>query len=190
MDEALIDLVRDLKDECEWTQQKWMQCKLLYASGSERLALLNEVAPNFFYVVQQMFFVDAMLHLSRITDPPRAINKERRPNLTIRAIPELIKDEGAKATVEAAIGAAQRACGFARRWRDRWIAHSDLHTVRNLASEIPATDVMEVDRALVAVRDVIAIVEKIHGQWQATAYIDDPWGAKALVQRLASAARA
>jgi hypothetical protein len=70
----LGQLYHELEDGVSWLHEKWGELLELFDKGPERIALLNEVAPNFFYLVQQVLWESVLLHLSRLTDPPESPN--------------------------------------------------------------------------------------------------------------------
>lgn len=190
MDPELAHLIEDLARECDWLRHKWMEFEELYSRGPERIELLNQVAPNFFYVVHQLFFVDAMLHLCRMTDPPRASNKDQSPNLTILAVAELIPDEFLRETVRIAAEEARKKCEFARPWRSKKLAHSDMNAFRDEARSLPLAEANMVEAAIAAIRDVLTTIEKHYQIWIPTSFARDPWGASALMQHLEKTAHA
>ena len=107
--------------------------------GTERIVLLDRTAAHFFGCLRKMLYEDAMLHLSRLTDPPKSNGGKR--NLTVRLLPDLISDPVLKSSVEADIDTLVKSCEFARGLRNRRLAHNDLKTARNehpLPSAMPA----------------------------------------------------
>ena len=131
---------------------KWKQYVELYGTKPERIELLNEAASLFFSVVQQVLWDDTLLHLTRLTDPPRSFGK---PNLTLRLLPPLIDNDIVRSTVEALINDACKRTGFARDWRNRRIAHSDLQ----LALEEKARPLEHASRQ--QVREALAAVDAV-----------------------------
>jgi hypothetical protein len=62
----------------------------LYGESAERVAFLNETAGFFFRVVQDVLWDDILLHIARLTDPPKQGVYE---NLTLLRLPSLIDDK-------------------------------------------------------------------------------------------------
>ena len=76
MEPGLTQLYDELLDDFDWLRRKWSEFQELYGKGQERIDVLNAAASNFFYLLQQVFFENAMLHLSRLTDRPRMAGHE------------------------------------------------------------------------------------------------------------------
>src|SRR5207249_4795011 len=82
-------LYNALTNEVAWVHAKWSQYQQLYARSPERIAFLNEVAGPFFGVIQDALLEDVVLHLARLTDPPKSMGKD---NLTLQRLPALISN--------------------------------------------------------------------------------------------------
>jgi hypothetical protein len=123
MGEPLGRLFYELWSELGLLYIKWNEYLGLFGERS-RVDLLNQVAPAFFRMVQDIFWYDILMHIARLTDPPRSREK---PNLTIRCLPELITDPDLADSVKEAIKEAEEKAKFCRDWRNRRIAHRDLH---------------------------------------------------------------
>ena len=87
--------------------------------SQEGIGYLNSVAPQFFADVQQLFWNDLMLYVSRLTDKSKGALKLRSLEGFLRDDPELRQQvrEHRRAAAMAAIPA--------RDWRNRRIAHID-----------------------------------------------------------------
>ena len=73
-----------------------------------------------------MLFEGILLHITRLTDPPRSAGRE---NLTIQKIPPLVSDQRLTGILQSKIGVAIQKSVFCRDWRNRHIAHQDLQLV-------------------------------------------------------------
>lgn len=183
----LGNLCHELQHELGWLQHKWNQFQELFQRGDERLQVLNTVALNFFYIVRKLLYEDAMLHLCRLTDPPVTSGRE---NLSIMRLADLISDSTLKAHVQAAATQLQKTCEFARVWRNRCLAHTDLPTFRNArASSLPGVTSAQVEEALKSLCALLQSIEEHYGLWPFVS-LADPWGAKSLVHYLEQAVRA
>lgn len=142
-----------LDSDVAWLHAKWNQYRQLYARSPERIALLNKAAGHFFAVIQNSLFEDVLLHLARLTDPPKSVGKE---NLTLQRIPELVMNSGLSAELKALVEAALKACESARDWRNRRLAHRDLALALATESDpLPGISRAEVEAALMALRVVL-----------------------------------
>jgi hypothetical protein len=142
-----------LDRDVTWLHAKWNQYRQLYARSPERIALLNRVAGHFFGVIQDTLFEDILLHLARLTDPAKSVGKE---NLTLKNLPELVKDSRLSAELKGLVETALKASKSARAWRNRRLAHRDLALALATASDpLPGISRDEVEAALLAIRDVL-----------------------------------
>jgi hypothetical protein len=123
MGQELGNLYSALWQQLTWLHQKWGDYVALFGTNPERIALLNQTGPTFFRTVQDCLWEDTLIHLARITDPPRSAGRD---NLTIKQLPPLLSDQAKRAELEALIASAVASTTFARDWRNRRIAHRDL----------------------------------------------------------------
>lgn len=144
MGEPLGEMYSALWQEVATLHFHWREYVELFGTKSERIALLNSVAPHFFRMIQDGMWETSLLNLTRLTDPPTTrVGREQKPNLTVRALPDLIDDATLKTKLGQLVVEAVSATLFARDWRDRRIAHRDL----KLALEQPTTPLAEGSRA-------------------------------------------
>ncbi len=90
---------------------------------AERVKLLNAIGGGLFWDVQQVFWSDLMLRLTRLTDPPKSAGKD---NLTVQRLPGLCEDSDLREEIAGLVREAVAATAFARDWRNRRIGHADL----------------------------------------------------------------
>lgn len=112
-----------LLNEVSWLKVRWKQYQELFGTNPERIDILNEVAGLFFRIIQDGLLEDTLLHICRITDPPESAGAE---NLTIRRLPDLIEDEDFNEEIAGLVDNLVQETQFARDWRNRRLAHSDL----------------------------------------------------------------
>lgn len=112
-----------LWQEAAWIHEKWSQYVELFGTYPERVELLNRAAPSFFRTVQDSLVEDILLHLARLTDPPKSAG---RSNLSLQRLSCALASAPIAEQVEDLSSTAHRACEFARDWRNRRIAHQDL----------------------------------------------------------------
>ena len=111
-----------LDRELLWLQLKWDEYKALFAKSAESLELLNTLAPFFSWNIQTVMWEDVLLHICRLTDPPKK-------RLTVKQLPKLChNDKSIREELENRVTDAVSATRFARDWRNRRIAHRDLET--------------------------------------------------------------
>ena len=153
MGPALGEEFHALYEELFWLCEKWREYQGLFGTSEKRIDLLNEAAPAFFVYLQNTLWEDALLHLSRLTGPPRTMGRD---NLTIRRLPDLITDAGLQQHVAALVDTAVAKSAFAHDWRNRHIAHRDLPLA--LARATPGlafASRLQVQDSITAVGDVL-----------------------------------
>lgn len=121
---------------------KWREYVELYGTKPARIDLLNRSAPRFFRLVQDTLWEETLLSIARLTDPAESI-KQR--NLTIRALPSLVRDTMLQKQIEEKVDKALKAARFCRDARNRRLAHRDL----GLALNPTITPLQPTNRALV-----------------------------------------
>jgi len=120
---------------------------------AERVNLLNAIGSGLFWDVQQMFWSDLMLRLTRLTDP---LNSAGKDNLTVQRLPGLCEDLDLGDEVAGLVRQAVDAAVFARDWRNRRIGHSDLARAIDPSPEpLAEATLPKVKAALDAVHEVL-----------------------------------
>ena len=113
-----------LWQEIVWLHSKWAEYAALYGTKESRVALLNKAAPHFARLIQDTLWEDVVLHIARLTDPPKSASKH---NLTVQSLAMHIGDLATRAKVEELVARAIEQADFCRDWRNRHLAHRDLH---------------------------------------------------------------
>jgi AbiU2 len=153
------------ESEVDWLQHKWDEFQELFGRGAAQLEVLNTAGPNFFYMLQKLLYEDAMLHLCRLTDPPESrVKGTSAQNLMIAKLADLISNPTLKAAVVSAAKHAQDTCDFARKWRDKRLAHSDLLIHRQgWASSLPEVTIGHIDNAIDSLSTTLYLVRGYYG---------------------------
>jgi len=131
-----------LWQQVAWIHKKWEQYVTLFGTNEKRIDLLNAAAPSMFRTVQDTLFEDVLLHLARLTDPPSSVG---RANLSARRLASVLASSPIGPEVDSLAKAALGSCEFARDWRNRRLAHTDL----DLALDQAAQPLKEASRASV-----------------------------------------
>jgi hypothetical protein len=157
MGQDLGQLFHLLWNECAWLHLKWSDYMILFGNRPERVLLLNQAAPTFFKLVQDAIWEDTLLHICRLTDPPKSSGRD---NLTLRRLLGLVPAE-IRPDVDSLLQLAILKSEFARDWRNRKIAHRDLRRALS-ESTIPLAPASRksVQEALEAIVDVLNFVER------------------------------
>lgn len=123
MGEKLGTYFNALWKEVAWLYIKWSEYDELFGKKPSRVDLLNYAAPTFFHIIQDCLFKDILLHIARLTDPPKTGKKK---NLSIRSLSNLISSDSLKKEIEGLIVTTIEKAEFCRDWRNRRLAHKDL----------------------------------------------------------------
>lgn len=174
-----------LVNECSLLHLEWAEYRVLFGTKPERVALLNEAAPTFFFQLQNLMWEGIVLHIARLMDPPNS--GENKENVTLRKLPELV-DSAFRYKIDILLKVAQEKCAFSQDWRNRHIAHRDLSLARDgNAKPLETASRISVESALEAVADVLNAVEYQYQDNGIVAYrhaIEPLGGATALLQVL------
>lgn len=145
-----------------WLHTKWLQFRTLYALSAERVSFLNTIASTFFGTVAVVMWDDVLLHIARLTDPPRSGG---RKNLTLRRLAEMVPDAMLRNDVEKLVQDLQEAASFARDWRNALVAHHDLDVaLRTDARRLEDASREKVEKALEAIRVLLNEVLTRYGE--------------------------
>ncbi len=168
-----------LMNECTWLHWKWGDYVALFGSNPERIELLNKAAGAFFRVVQDSLWEDVLLHISRLTDPPKSAGKD---NLSITRLPTLVVPE-LRVEIDKLLSECLAASAFARDWRMRHIAHKDLALALELHGAEPLAHASRllVREALDALARLLNAVESHYLKSELAFSLGAPDGALALL---------
>lgn len=172
----------EIEQDVDWLKLKWSVFNDTFNKGAEQIVMLNKVGPNFFHILRRLLFEDAMLNLCRLTDPPKTFG--RHENLTIMNLSDAISDPGLKAAVDMAASQARAQCDFARQWRDKRLAHTDLHVFRNGSVTLPNVDGNSIETATSSLSVTLNQI-RIHYKLPPIAFLSsDPYGASSVMYYL------
>lgn len=136
--------------------QKWAQYVALFGTSPERIELLNRAAPSMIRTVQDTLWGDVLLHLARLNDSPKSTGKA---NLSVQHLADLLKGSPVHTTAESLSVAARKACEFARDWRNRRLAHSDLDlALGDSVQPLASASRTDVDASLAALEELLNAV--------------------------------
>jgi len=152
MGTELGEIYHSLGDQVAWLHLKWDTFCELFAER-DTVELLNSAAPAYFHELQRQTWEDVFLHLCRVTDPPLSAGKS---NLTLRRLPDLVSDQTFRTNLNALVDDAVDKTTFARDWRNRRLAHTELNRSQPLAS----ASRKHVEDAMAAIRLVLNQLEQ------------------------------
>lgn len=157
MGQELGSIFAELWQELAYLHTVWDEYRVIFGSSPEQLGVANQAAGTFFYVVQKAVWEGVLLHLARMTDPPKSTGK---PNLTVTAFSVLVRPQ-LQAEVVRLTDVALNATEFTRPWRNRYIAHKDLPLALGdqNASALPATSRAAVESALRSLDELLNAID-------------------------------
>jgi hypothetical protein len=156
MGDDLGPLYHSLWNELAWVYSKWGEYVQLFGVKPSRIDLLNDAAAHFFRIVQDSLWEDTLLHIARLTDPPKSAGKD---NLTIKRLPQSIEEKSLETRVLNLIDVAVDKAHFCRDWRNRRLAHRDLSLALSSGAEpLVAASRLKVKEALESMSDVLNAV--------------------------------
>ena len=158
MGRPLGALFHGLWQEVVWLSYQWREYEELFGRGKSRVDLMNQVAPAFFRMVQDTLWEQTLLHVARLTDPPKSFG---RKNLSIQCLAPSMTDSSTRQEIEALTRRALCGSEFCRDWRNRRIAHRDLVlSLGEHAEPLASATRVKVNAALRAIGDVLNAVEQ------------------------------
>jgi hypothetical protein len=135
---------------------EWAQFRYLFTVSDERMTMLHNTAPGFFWVVREVLRNNTFMGIRRLTDPPTSRGKRNLSLRTLVAMAEALPDEQLFSTTRALMEGLLDRTRTIRLVGDQWLAHTDL--ARALSDE-PLADLKvqrgEVDLALGCIRELI-----------------------------------
>lgn len=157
MGQELGELFYAASTELTWIHWRWKQYRILFGEKPSRIDLLNEAAPLFFRIVQDVFFEDTLLAIARLVGPPKSV---RKTNLTVERFPPLLADLNLRDEVCELIAKAKTCAAFALDWRNRRLAHRDLELILGASPQpLPPATRQKIEESLSALRDVMNHIE-------------------------------
>jgi hypothetical protein len=154
---ALGELYDILSNQVIWVHLKWKEYRKLFGTDQRTVDFLNTAAPAFFAELQEILWNDILLHLCRLTDPPKSAGKG---NLTIALLPNVTSESRLTTLLTEAIIRAKEKTGFAREWRNRRLAHREFPDSLSARSRsLSPGSRQNIEDALASLRTVLNLVE-------------------------------
>lgn len=129
---ASIKVVFDqLSDEVMWMHTKWVNHTQLFRSSEKRRKMLTECASTFFFIVHNVLIDDAIMSLSKLTEPAGSGNRRR---LSFARLQKEVRNNGDRKLADELSRIVQKLDEkgqLIRAHRNKRIAHLDLQTAIN-----------------------------------------------------------
>ena len=155
----LADVFEELHQQISWLHANWLIFEQLFATGEERVELLNEFAPIFFRLCQDSFSDNVILSIARLTDPPKSAGKDTLSFEQLIAKVDSAKYPDLRSTLSQQFTDLKTSCQSIRNVRNRRLAHNDLLIALSLDPN-PLPDILkdEVDDILRRIRELMNAV--------------------------------
>lgn len=142
--------------------QKWQQYVTLFGTTPERIALLNEVAPQTTYSIQESLWLDIILHIARLADSAKSGKpKNEKNNLSLRRFEILVQGSAIEEEVGTQVQKIKECTTFATDWRHRAYAHRDLDiALGNECAPLEPASRAAVKNALKAMSELMNLISK------------------------------
>ena len=137
---------------------KWNEFEELYGRDESRIKIMNNTAPFFFAMIQEVLWKNIISGVERVTGQQEAGSNK---NMNILAIPEFISDQKLKELVEIKIKTILEKTNFCRDWRNRMIAYYDY----DLSINSNAKPLEKASKILVkeALNEILELINLLHG---------------------------
>jgi len=157
------DLYQSIDHEVTWIHAKWIVYRQIFAASEEGIELLNRSAPFFFGIVQQTFFEDTLLGISRLADPAKSMGKENRSLAQIISKFDKLGHQKLSTELKNDLNIINKCCKPFRKWRNKKIAHSDLNTALKVGPDpLPGISRAKIEEALKEIRN---FMNRINGHF-------------------------
>ena len=148
----------------------WQLFRQLFTTSNERMELFNNTAPGFFRFLQDMLVDDAVIALSRLTDPDKFNSIARLIKVSKNQIHHALHDE-----LESDVANLTKKCEDIREHRDKRVAH------RSRGGSPPSFDngpveLPPITRQLIegALEDSAELMNKFLGHFASTHQVFEP----------------
>ena len=159
MGEALGKQYSALHEEVTILHYYWKEYLELFGTNQKRIDRMNRAAAGYFRMLQDELFQTNVLHVARVTDPPKTAGKD---NLTLKNLPNVVGDKDLKNHLIGLLSLADQKTSFCRDWRNRRFAHYSLAlaTDDNEAEPLETASREKVIKALKSFADILNALKK------------------------------
>jgi hypothetical protein len=163
--EAAVKDIREtfglIRNQALWVHAKWRLYKQLFRGAPKDQQLFSGIALDAFIILREALLADIFTTLTRLSDPPELAGHE---NLVLALLlPLFAGDVVAQDDYRERIGKFDGAVADLRKHRNKRLAHNDLTTMRALSADLPKIEEGDIENALRALRDALALPHEIYG---------------------------
>ncbi len=179
-----------LRSEIIWLHGRWIVFEQLYATSPERISLLNDSAPSYFRIIQQVLLTDIVIYIGRLTNEPKM---GRNKNLSLGQISEQLRHSAnyneLVTNLDEKLKRVQILSKTPRQYRNKLFAHKDFDLALEKVEPLPTVTIDTIKSILEVIRDYMNECELFFKD-STTAYelFSMKADGKALISRLKKAA--
>lgn len=176
MGKTIGDTFYDLMQQNALLHLKWNEYVALFGKTERQIEDMNKAAPGFFWLVQEIWWEDIILHIFRMIDRRRDVHSVHRLQDLLKAAK--ITVSGLKSRLATLVDTAD----FARQIRNEMLAHRKVADHHH-AEPIPPVSRDSIREALAAMDDLLHCVDHHFTQTLPTFYdhLDTHGGSQTLV---------
>jgi hypothetical protein len=143
---------------------RWIIYRQLYGTSKERIELLNESAPEFFWIIQDVLWDEIPLNICRLADPIQSgRDKKSKKNLCLEILCQITKElrqEDLYIDLCNSLSRFRENCETLKKHRNKRIAHLDLKAFLNEKSKyLPGISRAMIEDALKELRFFMNLID-------------------------------
>jgi hypothetical protein len=150
MGKPLGEVFYELMQDAARLHQKWNEFLALFAASPEQIETLNRAAPGFFYLVQEAWWDDLILHIFRMTDDDRNV-------LSILHLKRLIQPS-IRDAFNVKLATLTATAKFAHELRNNHIGHRNRDVALNV-KPVPPSSRDDINSAIAAIDEALHFVD-------------------------------
>ena len=147
------EMFAELMQDAARLHQKWNEFMALFAASEGQIAVLNKAAPGFFYLVQDAWWDNIILHIFRVTDG----NKQALSLPNLKKVLNVVIRDGFDQKLQIALAASK----FARDLRHADIGHRNRDVALRI-KPVPPSSRAQVAEAIGAIDDALHFVDNYY----------------------------
>lgn len=144
-----------LYNEVVWVHVVWLEVLKLFGS-KQNIDILNKYGSFIFKIIEDSLIDQILLHISRLTDPSKSRGNK---NLSLKCLLDYVDSRIDKDILGKLINSAIKASQFARRHRNKRLAHKDLDLMLSKSKQLEPYDREDIENALNEIRSVMNYIE-------------------------------
>lgn len=181
--QPLGEVYFQLREDILWLNVFWNRFIELYGSVPARIEVMNDAAPEFFFIVQQSLANEVILRIARLVDP---VKQGQFENLSVGQLKDNALDDANKSKLSGLVDEAIKKSSFAVKHRHKRLAHRD---IGQALDRVPPLDPARRNEIQTAIDAIAALVQFVEGAYFDRGYRLDVYspgsGAAIVINQLA-----